>query len=239
VAGVEKTHPAYAGQAIYTRRFLAVYDALAYGINSSIVWRCPKARLIELYDANVSARHLDVGVATRLLLHQCRFPVSTPEITLMDLNQNCLEAAAGRLARYAPRTHQANALEPWGLPPSSYESVGMSMLLHCLPGILPQKRPVFEHARDVLAPGGVLFGATILGDGPEHTWLSRHALKASNRRGVLCNLNDSLEDLDAGLASLFASYEIQVQGTVALFAAQIASVTWTSEPASASDKATI
>jgi hypothetical protein len=28
VGGVEKTHPADAGQAIYTRGFLAVYDAL-------------------------------------------------------------------------------------------------------------------------------------------------------------------------------------------------------------------
>jgi SAM-dependent methyltransferase len=220
VASVEKTDPAYAGQAIYTRRFLAVYDALAYGINSPIVWRCPKARLIELYDANVSARHLDVGVATGLLLDQCRFPVSTPEITLMDLNQNCLERTARRLARYAPRTHQANALDPWGLPPASYESVGISMLLHCLPGTLPQKRPVFEHARAVLAPGGVLFGATILGDGVEHTWLSRHALKANNRRGVLSNLNDSLEGLDSGLAAVFPSYNVQVQGVVALFTAQ-------------------
>jgi Methyltransferase domain len=219
VGTVEKTDPAYAGQAIYTRGFLAVYDALAYGINSPIVWRCPKRRLIELHDANVSARHLDIGVATGLLLDQCRFPVSTPEITLMDLNRNCLDRTSQRLARYAPRTHQANALEPWDLPPASYESVGMSMLLHCLPGTLPQKRPVFEHARDVLAPGGVLFGATILGKGVEHTWLSRHALKANNRRGVLSNLDDSLEDLDSGLASAFASYDIQVQGTIALFAA--------------------
>jgi SAM-dependent methyltransferase len=219
VSTVEKADPAYPGQAIYSRWFLSIYDALAYGVNSPFVWRCPKARLVELYNANVSRRHLDVGVATGGLLDDCRLPDPSVEITLMDLNPNCLDRAARRLARYRPRTHQANALEPWRLPSASYESVGMSMILHCLPGALPEKRPVFDHARDVLAPGGVLFGATILGKGVEHTWLSLRALLANNRRGVLSNLEDSLEDLDAALAAAFASHEIEVQGAVALFTA--------------------
>lgn len=216
---VARADPAYPGQAIYSRWFLSIYDALAYGVNSPFVWRCPKARLVELYNANVSRRHLDVGVATGGLLDECQFPDPAPEITLMDLNLNCLERAAQRLARYRPRTHQANALEPWGLPPASFESVGVSMILHCLPGALPDKRPIFEHARDVLAPSGVLFGATILGTGVKHTWLSRRALRANNRRGVLSNLDDSLEDLDAGLAAAFVSREIEVRGAVALFTA--------------------
>jgi ubiquinone/menaquinone biosynthesis C-methylase UbiE len=219
VGTVEKSDPAYPGQAIYSRWFLSIYDALAYGVNSPLVWRCPKVRLVELYNANVSARHLDVGVATGRLLDECEYPVEAPEITLMDLNQNCLDAASRRLARYTPLTHQANALEPWNLPRASYESVGMSMLLHCLPGAMPEKRAVFEHAREVLAPGGVLFGATILGKGVQHNRLTRHALRTNNRRGVLANLDDSAEDLDAALARVFASHDIQVQGTVALFAA--------------------
>ena len=218
---VEKADPAYSGQAIYSRRFLSIYDALAYGVNSPFVWRCPKARLVELYNANVSGRHLDVGVATGRLLGECEYPVEAPRITLMDLNQNCLDAASRRLARYAPVTHQANALEPWDLPPASYESVGMSMLLHCLPGAMPEKRAVFEHAREVLDPGGRLFGATILGKGVEHNRLGRHALRTNNRRGVLANLNDSAEDLDAALAGVFASYEVRIEGAVALFTARV------------------
>ncbi|HEX4116808.1 MAG TPA: hypothetical protein VHY18_13155 [Solirubrobacteraceae bacterium] len=96
----------------------------------------------------------------------------------------------------------------------------MANLLHCLPGAMPAKTVAFEHASTALAPGGVLFGATVLGSGVDHVRLSQRALKAMNARGVMSNLDDSLEDLDAGLARVFASHEIQVQGAIALFSAQ-------------------
>lgn len=67
---VEPGHPAYAGQAMYTRRFLRVYDAVIHGFNSPILWRCPKARLIDLYDKHASARHLDIGVGTGVKDHR-------------------------------------------------------------------------------------------------------------------------------------------------------------------------
>jgi hypothetical protein len=100
------------------------------------------------------------------------------------------------------------------------DSVGMTNLLHCLPGAMPAKAIAFEHARVALAPGGVLFGATILGEGVEHNRLARRVLAMGNRRGVFSNMKDSLEDLEAGLARVFDSREIHVQGVVALFAAR-------------------
>jgi ubiquinone/menaquinone biosynthesis C-methylase UbiE len=219
VAGVERGHPAYAGQAVYTRRFLGVYDAVVLGFNSRVFWRCPMARLVELYNKHVSGRHLDIGVGTGRLLDDCSFPVKPPSITLMDLNRDPLEVAAARLERYAPELHQANVLERWDLPPGSFDSVAMSLLLHCLPGRMPDKTVVFEHARTALAPRGVLFGATVLADGVHHTPLSRLAMTALNRREDFSNLNDTLDDLDAGLTRTFESHEIQVQGAVAIFAA--------------------
>lgn len=218
-APVDVSHPAHAGQALYTRHVLAVYDAWVYGFNCPVLWRCPKGRLVELYDANIGARHLDIGVATGRLLDECRFPVELPDITLMDLNPNSLDAASRRLARYSPRTHLANVLEPWGLPDGSFDSIAMCHLLHCLPGAIPEKALAFEHARAALVPGGVMFGATILGEGADHTRLSRLAIAAGNRRGVMSNLNDSLADLNAALGRVFASHEAQVMGSVALFAA--------------------
>lgn len=220
VASVERTDRAYAGQAIYTRGFLAVYDALVYGFNSPVLWRCSKARIIELYDANVSARHLDIGVGSGRVLDDCHFPVPEPALTLMDLNPNSLAVASRRLERYHPAIHQANALEPWGLPANSFDSIGMSHLLHCLPGAMPEKTVVFEYADAALAPGGVLFGATILGEGVKHTRLSRAVMRANNRQGVLSNLEDRLVDLNAGLERTFASHEIHVEGAVALFTAR-------------------
>jgi hypothetical protein len=41
-----------------------------------------------------------------------------------------------------------------------------------------------------------------------------------NRRGIFSNLEDSLEDLDAGLGRAFDSHEIEVQGAIALFTAR-------------------
>ncbi len=193
---------------------------MVYGFNFPVLWRCPKARLIELYDTRVSARHLDIGVATGMLLDQCHFPSPAPTITLMDLNANSLAVAAHRLARYAPQTHQANVLEPWGLPPASFDSVGMFNLLHCLPGTLPEKAVAFEYARAALSPEGVLFGATLLGKGIDYTRLAQWALALMNRRGIMCNLDDRLEDLEAALGRVFASHEVRIIGSIALFSAQ-------------------
>jgi len=126
------------------------------GVQRPRVLAVPRSRLVELYDRHVSARHLDVGVANGWLLDVCRFPVAEPAITLMDLNPDALAIASARLGRYRPCTHQGSALEPFGLPANSFDSVGMSLLIHCLSGSVSSKAVVFEHARSVLAPGGVV-----------------------------------------------------------------------------------
>lgn len=216
---IDEGDVAYAGQAVYTRSLLRVYDILVYRFNGPVVWRCRKRDLLDLYDKHVSARHLDIGVGTGYLLDRCRFPVEQPRITLMDLNPNSLSVAARRLRRYGPRTHRANVLDPWQLPAESFDSVAMSNVLHCAPGTLEDKAVALDHARTVLAPGGCLFGSTVLGEGVEHTRLSRMAMKRLNRRGMFSNADDRLEDLDAGLGDAFAAHEIEVRGAIALFAA--------------------
>lgn len=219
-ATVDRDDPAHAGQAVYTRSFLSVYDAIVYGFNSPVLWRCPKSRIVEHYDANVSARHLDIGVGTGTLLDACRFPVSAPEITLMDLNPNSLAAASHRLTRYSPRTHRANILEDWHLEPDTYESVALTHILHCLPGTMAEKGVAFEHAHRALAPGGTLFGATILAKDVRLSPLARAVTALSNRRRILHNWDDGPAELDAALASVFPERTVRVHGTVALFMAR-------------------
>ncbi len=219
-ATVERGDPAHAGQAVYTRGFLSVYDAVVYGFNSPLLWRCPKSRMVEHYDANVSARHLDIGVGSGTLLNACRFPVAAPEITLMDLNPNSLAAASHRLARYAPRTHRANVLEDWHLEPGTYESVALTHILHCLPGSMAEKGVAFEHANRSLAPGGTLFGATILAKDVHLSPPARAFTALSNSRGILHNWADGPAELDAALASVFPERQIRIHGTVALFTAR-------------------
>jgi SAM-dependent methyltransferase len=208
--------PAYAGQAIYTPILLRLYGSMVTYYTMPVLWRCPMSRLRDLYDENARNRHLDIGVASGYLIDKCRFPSDSPEITLMDLNPNSLRFAAHRLQRYRPRTHQANVLEPWGLPSESFESVAMSHLLHCVPGTLREKRVAFEHANDALAPGGTLFGVTVLGLEADHSKRSRKTVERLNRKGAFSNLDDRREDLEAGLAGAFTSYEVEVEGVLAL-----------------------
>ena len=211
---------AYAGQAAYTPRMLSVYDLVVLGFNAHVMWRCSPRRLVALYDEHVARRHLDIGVGSGYLLDKCRFPTESPEITLMDLNPNPLEFAAKRLRRYRPKTHQANALAPFDLPIAGFDSVGLNWLLHCLPGDIASKSVVLDHCKTVLAPGGVVFGSTVLNSGVKHTPWSRLMMNKLNSKGVFSNLHDDLEHLRDQLRKRFDALDVQVAGTVALFSAR-------------------
>jgi ubiquinone/menaquinone biosynthesis C-methylase UbiE len=212
---------AYAGQAIYTPRMLSVYDVVVLRFNAYVMWRCSPRRLVALYDEHISNRHLDIGVGTGFLVDKCRFPRGSLEITLMDLNPNPLRYAAKRLGRYQPKTHLANALEPFDLPAGSFDSIGLNWLLHCLPGDIASKSVVFEHCRTVIAPGGVIFGSTVLNSGVTHTPWSRLLMRKLNREGIFSNLADDLEGLRDQLGKRFDRFHVEVVGTVALFSARV------------------
>ena len=114
-----------AGQAVYSRRVLAVYDWFVLGFSNSLIWRCPTARLLDLYRSHVTTDHLEVGPGTGYFLDHCRFPAPTPRLVLLDVNRNCLDVAAARVQRLSPTTVRANVLEP--LPPlgEPFGSVGI------------------------------------------------------------------------------------------------------------------
>lgn len=71
----------------------------------------------------------------------------------------------------------------------------------------------------VLAPDGVLFGASVLGTSGRHTWAARRMLDAFNRQGGFDNLNDTEEGLGEILAASFEHVELETVGSVAIFAA--------------------
>lgn len=214
--GIEQTE---AGQAVYSPLVLGIYDLVVLGISNHLLWRCPTATLRALYDRNVSARHVDVGVGTGYFLDKARWPVARPDITLVDLNANSLAAASHRIARLAPRTVVADALKPLPLE-GPFTSAGLCYLLHCMPGRIGEKAAVFDHLRPHLAPGARVFGATILqGDAPR----SRPAqalMDAYNRKGIFSNAQDTAEDLDAALRQRFSHVRLELKGAVALFEAR-------------------
>jgi SAM-dependent methyltransferase len=214
--------PAYAGQADYTRWFLAhVYDPLVLNLVNPFVWRCPSSKIMALYDMHVTDHHLDVGPGTGYFLDRCSFASSSPSITLLDINADVLTASAARIARYGPQTVQANVLEPLDLQSAGFGSIGLTHLLHCLPGSLDAKDSVIDHLVALLRPGGHVFGSTVLHGGVRHTRASRGLLRFLNRRGVFCNLDDDAATLERVLAQRFADYELRIEGSVALFAARV------------------
>jgi len=207
-----------AGQRVYTPLMLRVYDLFVLGFSNRFVWRCRSSKMLERYDSHVGAHHLDVGVGTGWFLDHCRWPVESPQITLLDLNENSLSAASDRIRRYAPATVQANVLEPVDLGDARFESIGANFLFHCLPGELEWKAAtVASNLRPYLASGGVLFGSTILGS-VAHNLLGRRLLRLYNRKGIFSNVEDDQRGLEQGLGSELTNVEIDVVGAVALFA---------------------
>ncbi|TQL68484.1 methyltransferase family protein [Nocardioides albertanoniae] len=213
------SNPTYAGQAVYTERVLKSYDTVVLRLSSSLVWRCPAFRILSHYDRYVGETHLDIGPGTGFFLDRCRFPVPDPRITLLDPNPTVLEHAAARIARYRPSTRQHDALVPIDLPARSFGSVGLSYVLHCLPGDPTEKAVVLDHVLPLLAPGGVVFGATVLADLETHTRFGRRLMDVYNRKGIFANAADTRADLELALAERFPHYELDVVGAVALFAA--------------------
>ena len=217
--GPRSANEVEAGQRVYTPLVLWGYDLLVLGFSNRFVWRCRSSRMLERYDRYVGARHLDVGVGTGWFLDHCNWPVETPKVTLLDLNENSLSAASRRIRRYAPATIQANVLEPVELGAARFDSIAANYLFHCLPGELEWKvRTVASNLRPYLAQSGVLFGSTILGRGVAHNLLGRRLMRLYNRKGIFSNVEDDEQGLERGLASQLTDVEIEVVGAVALFA---------------------
>jgi SAM-dependent methyltransferase len=219
---VELPADVVAGQAIYNRVTLAAYDVGVLGLSCRLLWRCPKIEMLAGYNRNIGIHHLELGVGTAYFLDRCQFPDAHPQVTLVDLNPTVRKVAARRISRYQPQVIHANVLEPLPVPASSYDSVGMNFLLHCLPGDWPAKAAVFANAAAALRPGGRAFGSTILADGVKTTTAARALMRLYNSRGIFHNARDDLAGLSEQLADHFADHRLTVHGSVALFEAHTA-----------------
>ena len=138
----------------------------------------------------------------------------------MDLNPSSLAHTARRIVRYAPEVREGDVLRPLVPRPAPFDSLGMATLLHCVPGPMAHKAVAFDHAAEVMNPGAVLFGSTLLGRGVRAPHLSRVVIRRLNRRGVFSNLEDDLPSLRDALERRFPEVRIEVVGLMALFVAR-------------------
>ncbi len=209
--------PAYRGQSEYTPFFLKIYDPLILGFFTRVVWRCPTPLLVERYRRHIRPQHLDVGPGTGYFLERAGLPEGAPA-TILDPNVHVLDHASRRLQRLDITAVEADVLKP--LPVDGpFDSAALHFVIHCLPGPLSRKAAAVANVAAVLAPTGVLFGASILGPSGPHTWLSRRILTVNNRRGIFDNLGDTQEGLGEILDASFEHVELETIGSMAVSAA--------------------
>jgi hypothetical protein len=204
--------------AIYTPFMLSIYDVLVHGVSNRLAWRCPTRQLLDLYRANLSANHLEAGVGTGFFLDRVGGP-ELRRLVLLDINRHCLARAERRLARFKPTLCEANLLAPLNLELAPFSSIGLTYVLHCLPGRMSEKLKAVDHLRPLMGERAVLFGATILGRGIEPNWAARALLDLYNEKGVFNNREDDLRSLTDGLRERFDDVHVEMRGCVALFRA--------------------
>jgi SAM-dependent methyltransferase len=214
---MDRNDPAYRGQADYTRLLLNLYDPVVIGFVSWFVWHCPAEPLLKGYRDHIRDRHLDVGPGTGYCIDKSGLADGS-RVTIVDPNRNVLEHAARRLRRLDVTAVEADVLKP--LPVDGpFDSAALNLVIHCLPGPLSRKATAVANVAAVLAPTGVLFGASVLGTSGGHSWLARRVLSAFNRRGAFDNLDDTEEGLREILAESFDHVELETFGSVAVFSA--------------------
>ncbi|WP_428776141.1 class I SAM-dependent methyltransferase [Vibrio sp.] len=213
-----------AGQAIYNRAVLTIYDWWVLGLSNHYLWRCPTHLIGQQFGDFTGHNHLDVGVGTGYYLKHY-LPEHCQQLSLMDLNPNSLAAAR----KAAPRSHvtllQHNVFEPFAAQ-ECFDSISINYLLHCLPGSLTEKGVVLANLAANLKAEGWLFGSTILGQGS----ISAKGIKLNkaaqslmaiyNRKGIFSNQEDDIEQLTSQLNKHLKNVNIKIIGTVAIFSGQ-------------------
>jgi SAM-dependent methyltransferase len=220
---MERSDPAYRGQAEYSRAMLRLYDRLVIGPIARYVWRLPPEvhDHVRFYREHIRPNHLDVGPGTGYFLEHARLPDGS-KVTILDPNENVLQHVKKRLGRLGGielTAVQADVLK--ALPVSGpFGSAALSFVLHCLPGPLERKAPAIENIAAVLAPDGVLFGTTVLGRTGDHNRLARGFLRAFNKRGAFGNLDDTEAGLREILERSFRDVDLRAVHGIGIFVAR-------------------
>jgi ubiquinone/menaquinone biosynthesis C-methylase UbiE len=210
-----------AGASVYSPTILKVYDLCVNGLSHRFVWQCPtKTVLLPFYKEHLGLKHLDVGVGTGFFIARAGL-TSSHQIGLLDLNENCLRAAAAQVKLAKVRTFRRDLMQPRSEPADTgYDSISMFHVLHCLPGTMDDKETAIANLKRYLSKTGVLYGVTILGDEVRHNLIGRRLLKIYNGKGVMHNMADTLDGLQRMLRRQFEDVQIRRHNKVALFVAR-------------------
>jgi SAM-dependent methyltransferase len=222
IDAVKVTEP---GAAIYTPLLLKAYDWWVLEISNRWAWECSTQDiLLPFFRKHLKRVHLDVGPGTGFYLANSNLG-EQHALTLLDLNENSLNAASERLKAVSPAigdldSLQQDILKPLRLPEGrKFDSISLFYLLHCLPGELSHKEKAITNLKSHLTASGVLYGATILGDSAEHNSFGKLLMTLYNRKGIFSNRADNLAALERMFKRHFSTVTVRQHGKVALFSA--------------------
>lgn len=216
---MNKESATFAGQAVYSKKVLSIYDLWVLGFSNHYLWKCPTKLISQQFIELASKNHLDVGVGTGYYLKN-HLSLIERRVALVDLNENSLESTATAIQHFNPEVYRRNILDPLELKCEKFDSISINYLLHCLPGELSEKSVVFTHLHEVLNDGGVLFGSTILGQGVPKNVFASKLMNFYNKKGIFTNEDDDVHTLETVLNDTFVDVEINIIGCVALFSAR-------------------
>lgn len=208
------------GARIYSPLLLFLYDFLIMRVLTPYVWKCPAYHYSDLYRRHMSHNHADIGVGTGYMLDRCQHAPHEQRIALFDLQRNCLEYTAQRIARFAPEIYQCDAIQPIITGARRFDSIALGGILHCIPGGFRKKGRVFDNIAPLLNAGATVFGYTILNRGVRKTILSRLTYFMLNQLKVINGIDDSAEQLSEELHQRFQCVEMRLIGCVAVFVAR-------------------
>ncbi|PGH13221.1 hypothetical protein AJ79_03779 [Helicocarpus griseus UAMH5409] len=214
-----------AGAAYYSRVSLYIYDFWVLYVSCTFAWLCSTRNIIlPFFRTNVGRQHLDIGVGTGFFPSRANKD-KIDQLTLVDLNPNCLSVASKRFTnppRNGVEAYVSDTLQPEILPVEmrrSFDSVSLMYLLHTLPGPPENKARVFGYVRPYVKKDGVVFGATILGRGVCHNWFGKLLMWVYNWTGIFDNWDDGREEFLKVMEAEFERVEAKVIGCVLVFVA--------------------
>ncbi|TLD11795.1 hypothetical protein PspLS_11648 [Pyricularia sp. CBS 133598] len=181
-------------------------------------------------------RILDIGVGTGYFPSRASLPKWT-EYVLVDLNDTCMQVTLPVIQRAHPEVGKnvkcvvgdflAQGDEPKSLfategdlPKGGFDAISLMFLLHCLPGPPLRKAEALGRMGRLLRPGGVVFGATILGKGVSHNPLGHLVLWLNNYFGAFDNYEDDAISFLVPLQKMFEDVRYEVVGCMLLFEAR-------------------
>ncbi|KAK2060156.1 methyltransferase domain-containing protein [Colletotrichum caudatum] len=177
-----------------------------------------------------SFRILDIGVGTGYFLAHAPLPAGS-EVHFVDLNPAALHAARSRTMAAHPTTtcqttvadfldSGSKGLRCRDLGGGSFDTISITMRLHCLPGPPTRKADALIHLRHLLAPDGTLFGMTILGRGVKNNIWGKQLMFWHNLLGLFGNAEDDVEGFVGPLKEAFVDVRWEVCGKTLLFEAR-------------------